>query len=120
MHSFSFNKKRACYSICSRYTRWFKYDRDYLCVNKSRFVPVIFIPPCIKTHIKCNLVPRQVYGNHIKKSKWNENKLLDTNSGISVFFPFFTSDAWPLTLEKKRIESVWELNAEENTCINTR
>jgi hypothetical protein len=31
----------------SLYTRWFKYDRDYLCVNKSQFVPVIFEPPCI-------------------------------------------------------------------------
>jgi hypothetical protein len=30
------------------YTRWFKYDRDYLCVNKSQFVPVIFEPPCIR------------------------------------------------------------------------
>jgi hypothetical protein len=29
-------------------TRWFKYDRDYLCVNKSQFVPVIFEPPCIR------------------------------------------------------------------------
>ena len=29
------------------YTRWFKYDRDWLCVNKSQFVPVIFEPPCI-------------------------------------------------------------------------
>jgi hypothetical protein len=29
------------------YTRWFKYDRDYFCVNKSQFVPVIFEPPCI-------------------------------------------------------------------------
>jgi hypothetical protein len=29
-------------------TRWFKYDRDYLCVNESQFVPVIFEPPCIK------------------------------------------------------------------------
>jgi hypothetical protein len=29
------------------YTRWFKYDRDYLCVNKSQFVPVIFEPPCV-------------------------------------------------------------------------
>lgn len=25
------------------YTRWFNYYRDYLCVNKSQFVPVIFI-----------------------------------------------------------------------------
>jgi hypothetical protein len=28
-------------------TRWFKYDPDYLCVNKSQFAPVIFEPPCI-------------------------------------------------------------------------
>jgi hypothetical protein len=27
-------------------TRWFKYDRDCLCENKSQFVPVIFEPPC--------------------------------------------------------------------------
>jgi hypothetical protein len=27
-------------------TRWFKYDWDYLCVNKSQFVAVIFEPPC--------------------------------------------------------------------------
>jgi hypothetical protein len=26
-------------------TRWFKYDLDWLCVNKSQFVPVIFEPP---------------------------------------------------------------------------
>jgi hypothetical protein len=30
-------------------TRWFKYDRDYLCVNNSQFVPVIFEPPCTLT-----------------------------------------------------------------------
>jgi hypothetical protein len=30
-------------SVC---TSWFKYDRDYLCINKSQFVPVIFEPPC--------------------------------------------------------------------------
>jgi hypothetical protein len=33
-------------------TRWFKYDRDYLCVNKSQFVPVIFEPPCTFTFSK--------------------------------------------------------------------
>jgi hypothetical protein len=32
---------------CSQHTRWFKYDRDYLCVNKAHFVPVIFESPCI-------------------------------------------------------------------------
>jgi hypothetical protein len=29
-------------------TRWFKYYWDYLHVNKSQFVPVIFEPPCMK------------------------------------------------------------------------
>jgi hypothetical protein len=29
-----------------RNTRWVKYDRDWLCVNKSQFVPVILEPPC--------------------------------------------------------------------------
>jgi hypothetical protein len=50
-------------------TRWFKYDRGWLCVNKSQFVPIIFEPPCTmycfqlrvavihKIHTKCwNLV----------------------------------------------------------------
>jgi hypothetical protein len=31
-----------CVFLC---TRWFKYDRDYLCVNKKQFVPGIFEPP---------------------------------------------------------------------------
>jgi hypothetical protein len=34
-------------NVISVHTRWFKYGRDYLCVNKSQFVPVIFEPPCI-------------------------------------------------------------------------
>jgi hypothetical protein len=38
---------KPCTSFFSEvYTRWFKYDRDYLCVNKSQIVPVIFEPPC--------------------------------------------------------------------------
>jgi hypothetical protein len=32
--------------LYSQNTRWFKYDRDDLCVDKSQFVPVIFEPPC--------------------------------------------------------------------------
>ena len=31
--------------ISLKNTRWFKYDRDDLCVTKSQFVPVIFEPP---------------------------------------------------------------------------
>jgi hypothetical protein len=42
-----------CYVIR---TRWFKYDRDYLCVNKSQFVPVIFEPPCTLPVLLNNLV----------------------------------------------------------------
>jgi hypothetical protein len=37
----------ASSSSSGKYTRWFKYDWDYLCVNKSQFVPVIFEPPCV-------------------------------------------------------------------------
>ena len=33
--------------IILKCTRWFKYDRDRLYVNKSQFVPVIFETPCI-------------------------------------------------------------------------
>jgi hypothetical protein len=33
--------------------RWFKYDRNYLCVNKSQFVPVIFEPTCTSRE-KCH------------------------------------------------------------------
>jgi hypothetical protein len=42
-----------------RYTRWSKYDRDYLCVNKSQFVPVIFEPACKYLLYSNNLVFRQ-------------------------------------------------------------
>jgi hypothetical protein len=41
-------------SVCKQqgqYTRWFKYDRDYLCANNLQFVPVIFEPPCT-----CNVI----------------------------------------------------------------
>jgi hypothetical protein len=33
-------------SLLGPNTRWFKYDWDWLCVNKSQFVPVICEPPC--------------------------------------------------------------------------
>jgi hypothetical protein len=42
-------------------TRWFKYDRDYLCVNKSQFVPVVFEPPCILHFIYYNLLDRYYF-----------------------------------------------------------
>jgi hypothetical protein len=42
------------------YTRWFKYDRDDLCVNKSQFVLVIFEPPCILTLFLLFLSRREI------------------------------------------------------------
>jgi hypothetical protein len=35
-------KKETCVTLIAliKNTRWFKYDRDDLCVNKSQFVPV--------------------------------------------------------------------------------
>jgi hypothetical protein len=41
-----------CYSDLIN-TRWFRYDRDWLCVNKSQFVPVIFETPCILVNVFC-------------------------------------------------------------------
>jgi hypothetical protein len=38
---------RSHFTIKYVCTRWFKYDRNSLCVNKPQFVPVIFEPPCI-------------------------------------------------------------------------
>ena len=46
-HTHTHTRARARYTWCTFNTRWFKYDRDDLCVNKSQFVPVIFEPPCI-------------------------------------------------------------------------
>jgi hypothetical protein len=50
----AYERKRVSSTLCHHIfgskqlcTRWFKYDRDDLCVNKSQFVPVIFEPPCI-------------------------------------------------------------------------
>ena len=39
-------QQKGTISYLQTNTRWFKYDRDYLCVNKSQLVPVIFEPPC--------------------------------------------------------------------------
>jgi Notch-like protein len=50
--------------IFEKITRWFKYDRDNLCVNKSQFVPVIFEPPCIiYTRIYKHLVTHNILEN---------------------------------------------------------
>jgi hypothetical protein len=44
------NKTEWSIEVQQEYTRWFKYDWDYLWVNKSQFVPVIFEPPCKLSH----------------------------------------------------------------------
>jgi hypothetical protein len=60
-------------------TRWFKYDRDDLCVNKSQFVPVIFEPPCIpKLSTACYAV-RQMY------------HFVNQNTLKSIYFAYFHS-----------------------------
>jgi hypothetical protein len=45
--TYNVQKRKYCFTVNSTSTKWFKYDRDYLCVNKSQFVPVISEPPCI-------------------------------------------------------------------------
>jgi hypothetical protein len=54
------------YIYIHTYTRWFKYDRDCLCVNKSQFVPVIFEPPCINIKVKFSRYrPEQALGDPV-------------------------------------------------------
>jgi hypothetical protein len=62
-----------CWRHCS--TRWFKYDRDDLCVNKSQFVPVIFEPPCIFAYILASLLLLR-YGSN------NTHTIVQTRSQI--------------------------------------
>ena len=50
-------------NLLQKNTRWFKYDRDYLCLNKSQFVPVIFEPPFIKIKTSTIIIfPIVLYG----------------------------------------------------------
>ena len=58
-------------------TRWFKYDRDYLCVNKSQFVPVIFEPPCI--HIS--------FADFIRLTTITPSRRTDTDNLINKLQP---------------------------------
>jgi hypothetical protein len=65
------------------YTRWFKYDRDYLYVNKSQFVPVIFEPACsLQRHLlafykpeKRNIKTGRIYSNDyaVPSNIWMSN-----------------------------------------------
>ena len=69
MYEWSFRPTRSQQLFVSKRgsavpTRWFKYDRDYLCVNKSQFVPVIFEPPC--TWFRPNLVT--IFYSHDKET----------------------------------------------------
>jgi hypothetical protein len=53
----------CAWRVVIQFTKWFKYDRDWLCVNKSQFVPVIFEPPCISTEhhdIRQKELPRKL------------------------------------------------------------
>ena len=74
----------ACTDVVSTWrawkpdTRWFKYYRDDLCVNKSQFVPVMFEPPCTLT------------------KRWQ--MLLDNNTGSGVVM------LWPI---RTRHVEVW-------------
>jgi hypothetical protein len=67
-------------------TRWFKYDRDDLCVNKSQFVPVIFEPPCILVGARgiatCEIGSRKI---SIKRN-------VSVKSGLRVLLYMMTID----------------------------
>jgi hypothetical protein len=61
---------------CNFNTRWFKYDRDYLCVNKSQFVPVIFEQPYIILLSGLVLQAKKSYALTSKPFKLDHGKCL--------------------------------------------
>jgi hypothetical protein len=67
----------------SIHTRWFKYDWDYLCVNKSQFVPVIFEPPCtIRKNTEALVTASKEIGLEANAEKTNYMKMSrDQNAG---------------------------------------
>ena len=64
------------------YTRWFKYDRDYFCVNKPVTVPVIFEPPCILDYAE----PQDTCAGDKYSYPIICKSRLDFNSVLSVVF----------------------------------
>ena len=65
-------------------TRWFKYDRDYLCVNKSQFVLVIFEPPCTTARNRHRLYfvcTPFTDGLMLSVHFWHVNKSVDQEMG---------------------------------------
>jgi hypothetical protein len=65
-----------------RDTRWFKYDWDDLCVNKSQFVPVIFEPPCmIKKEAEKILKYKIPYNRNTLHVEWKHECDTSDNRG---------------------------------------
>ena len=78
---------------CTLITRWFKYDRDYFCVNKSQFVPVIFEPPCIFTPKRFGLKEYHLQGVFIVEwtsSTWFRPKRVNKQVHVSWNVVLFT------------------------------
>ena len=85
------------------YTRWFKYDRDYLCVNKSQFVPVIFEPPC-SFHDSCKTPHPATNLHSIVFTYWQRIfKLL-----ITIFITLKKSMAKPATTYILKLTVSWK------------
>ena len=62
----------------TRNRRWFIYDQDELCVNKSQFVPVIFEPPCSSRKEQINETISQ------SDSFWSTPTSCIFNDGVSI------------------------------------
>jgi hypothetical protein len=78
-----------CLDVFTVITRWLKYDRDYLCVNKSQFVPVIFEPPCILYSGKI------IFGVHLNNCVViSEDKLYSNKSLCRIVTIQFLIHTW--------------------------
>jgi hypothetical protein len=104
---------------CVNSTRWFKYDRDDLCVKKSQFVSVIFEPPCVRwSTVKLSLwlITRQAVRAHGGRGVVQVAKRV-LSSGIRVWpawrpHRFLAEERSPVPIGQKNDsapEPVWTL-----------
>jgi hypothetical protein len=102
------------------YTRWLKYDRDWLCINKSQFVPVIFEPPCIYGNWLHYFEIKHVLG----VAPWRWWRTAGTcSSEKCIYFPMLCVWKWLVFNNKKHVTLHGMNNSKNNlpkylACLN--
>jgi hypothetical protein len=87
-------------------TRWFKYDRDDLCVNKSQFVPVIFEPPCSSIGLVVN-VWTAVLRNSVSVIDRSKTLFVGWDGVIGIYTRYWLDGPWGVGIFRTRPDRPW-------------